>query len=188
MVLDFHKEHGLPVTIIRPSWLFGERDRITVARVVNAIRTGGMKLMGDGSNLLSAIYAGNVAQGCVLAARKDVAIGQIYNLSNNGKITQKELFDLYAKNLDCPPVEKKLPFKLALFAGFMMEVFGRLLRSKKPPLATRYAVWLMGRKVYFSTDKARQQLGWEPEVSYEDGVKRTVEWFLQQEQTQAAPE
>lgn len=185
MVMEFHKKHGLPVTIIRPSWLFGERDRATVKRVINAIRTGTMKIIGDGTNLLSAIYAGNVAQGCLLAAEKDIAIGQIYNLSNNGKITQQELFDLYAKYLHCPPTSKKVPFRVALFGAFMMEIFGRLFRRKKPPLATRYAIWLMGRRVYFSTDKAKLQLGWEPEVSYEEGVRRTVQWYLQQEQAES---
>ena len=181
LVHKAHHEQGLPITIIRPSWLFGERDRVTVRRVVKAIQSGSMKIIGDGTNRLNAIYAGNVAQACLLAAEKDVAIGQAYNVSNNGVITQQELFDTYAKYLGCGPVTKHVPFGLAYRAAFIMEVLWKLFHSKKPPLVTRYAAWLMGRKVYFSIEKAQKELGWEPAVSYEEGIRRTVEWYLAQE-------
>ena len=186
LVEKAHKEQGLGMTIIRPSWLFGERDRITVRRVITAIRSGSMKIIGDGTNRLNAIYAGNVAQACLLAADKDIANGQAYNVSNNGVITQQELFDTYAKYLDCPPISRHVPFGLAYRAALMLEALWKLFRSKKPPLATRYAVWLMGRKVYFSIEKAQKELGWQPEVNYEDGIRRTVQWYLAQEAEESA--
>ena len=186
LVCQAHRQQGLDITIIRPSWLFGERDRVTVGRVVNAIRTGSMKIIGDGSNRLNAIYAGNVAQACLLAAEKDVAIGQAYNISNNGVITQQQLFDTYAKYLGCGPVTKHVSFDLAYRGAFIMEVLWKLFRSKKPPLVTRYAVWLMGRKVYFSIEKAQKELGWKPAVNYEEGIRRTVEWYLAQETNESA--
>ncbi|NIA07867.1 MAG: NAD-dependent epimerase/dehydratase family protein [Actinobacteria bacterium] len=186
LVRKAHAEQGLAITIIRPSWLFGERDRVTVKRVVKAIRSGTMKIIGDGTNRLNAIYAGNVAQACLLAAEKEAAIGQAYNISNNGVITQQELFDTYAKYLDCEPISKHVPFGLAYRAAFMMEVLWKLFHSKKPPLLTRYAAWLMGRKVYFSIEKAQKELGWEPEISYEEGIRRTVQWYRAQEKSEAA--
>ena len=181
LVRKAHEEEGLETVIIRPSWLFGERDRVTVKRVVTAIRSGAMKIIGDGSNRLNAIYAGNVAQGCVLAADTDIANGQAYNLSNNGVITQQELFDTYAKYLKCEPISKHVAFGLAYRAALVMEALWKLFGSKKPPLATRYAVWLMGRKVYFSIEKAQKELGWEPEVGYEEGIRRTVESYVARE-------
>ncbi len=181
LVRKAHEEDGLEITIIRPGWLFGERDRLTIQRVIKAIRSGAMRMMGDGSNRLNAIYAGNVAQGALLAAEKDIANGQAYNMSNNGVITQQELFDTYAKYLKCEPITKHIPMGLAARAGLIMEALWKLFRSKKPPLITRYAVWLMGRKVYFSIEKAQKELGWEPEVSYEEGIRRTVEWYVGQE-------
>ena len=181
LVSKAHREKGLAITIIRPSWLFGERDRVTVKRVVKAIRGGSMKIIGKGDNRLNAIYAGNVAQACLLASQKDVAIGQDYNISNNGVITQQELFDTYAKYLGCEPIKKHVPFGLAYRLAFVLEVLYKLFHSKKPPLITRYAAWLMGRKVYFSIEKAQKQLGWDPAVNYEEGIRRTVEWYLAEE-------
>ena len=185
LVRKAHQEKGLAITIIRPSWLFGERDRVTVKRVVKAIRSGTMKIIGDGSNRLNAIYAGNVAQACLLAADKEAANGQAYNISNNGVITQQELFDTYAKYLGCEPIKKHVPLWLAVRAAFIMEVLWKLFHSKKPPILTRYAAWLMGRKVYFSIEKAQKELGWEPEVGYEEAIRRTVEWYMAQEQDES---
>jgi nucleoside-diphosphate-sugar epimerase len=181
LVQKVHQEQGLETVIIRPSWLFGERDRVTVKRVINAIRSGSMKIIGDGTNRLNAIYAGNVAQGAVLAGKVQEANGQAYNMSNNGVITQQELFDTYAKYLNCDPISKHVPFGLAYRAAFVMEVLWKMFRSKTPPLGTRYAVWLMGRKVYFSIEKAQKELGWEPEVGYDEGIRKAVEWYVAQE-------
>ena len=185
LVQKAHQEQGLEIVIIRPSWLFGERDRVTVKRVISAIRSGSMKIIGDGTNRLNAIYAGNVAQGALLAAGKEEANGQAYNMSNNGVITQQELFDTYAKYLNCEPISKHVPFGLAYRGAFVMEVLWKMFGSKKPPLGTRYAVWLMGRKVYFSIEKAQKELGWEPQVGYDEGVRRAVEWYVAQERLEA---
>ena len=188
LVRKAHQEQGLEIVIIRPSWLFGERDRVTIGRVVKAIRSGSMKIIGDGTNRLNAIYAGNVAQGALLAAAKEQANGQAYNMSNNGVITQQELFDTYAKYLNCEPISKHVPFGVVCRAALVMEALWKLFHSKKPPLITRYAAWLMGRKVYFSIEKAQKELGWEPEVGYEEGVRRAVKWYVAQEASQGPQE
>ena len=59
---------GLPLTVIRPSWLFGERDRTTVPRLIREFRRGRMMIVGKGDNPLSAVYAGVVADAAILAA------------------------------------------------------------------------------------------------------------------------
>lgn len=57
------------------------------------------------------------------------------------------------------------------------KIAGIMFKLKKPPLITRYAVWLMGRDTYFTADKARRELGWESTVKYTEGVPRTIDWF-----------
>ena len=95
-------------------------------------------------------------------------------------ITQQEYFDLLAGALGAAPVKRKVPYGLAYFAGFVLECLGHLLKSTKPPFVTRYAVWLMGRRSYFSADKARRELGWQASTTYEEGVPRTIAWYLGQ--------
>ncbi|MFQ5430304.1 MAG: NAD-dependent epimerase/dehydratase family protein [Phycisphaerae bacterium] len=174
-------------TVIRPSWLYGPRDRATLARLAAMIRQGKAKLLGNGDNRLNVVYAGNVAEACLLAADNPKAVGQAYNCSNDGELTQRQYFDLLADALGEPRVTRTVPFKVAYGAAFVLEVLGHLFKWKKPPMITRYAVWLMGRDTFFSADKARRELGWKATVGYEEGIPSTVRWFEGVERAAGSP-
>lgn len=185
IVWEAQQQKRIEVTVIRPAWIYGERDRATVARLVNMFRNGQAKILGRGDNRLNVVYAGNIAECAITAAHLPKAVGEAYNCSNDGVITQQQYFDLIAKSLGLPPVRRNVSYGLAYFVGFMLEVLGHMFQSKKPPMVTRYAVWLMGRRSYFSADKARRELNWQPTITYEVGVPRTIQWYLAQEGRQA---
>lgn len=166
----------LPVTVVKPSWLYGPRDRASLPRLIRAVRDGKAKLIGDGSNRLNLTHAANEANGCILAATSDKALGESYNLSNDGVITQAEYLNKIAESIGAKPVTKTVPYGLAYRAAFVMELFGHMLGRKRPPLVTRYSVWLMGRKCFFSCEKARRELNWQPTVTYAEGIPEAVRW------------
>lgn len=172
-----HAEQGLPLTVIRPSWLFGERDRTTVARLVERLTRGQVKLLGTGDNPLSAIDAALVAEASILAAEDPGSIGEAYNITDQGSITQAEYFNLWAKVLGLAPIRKRVPYRLAFAAGFAFEAIGRATGRKSPPLITRYAAWLMGRDLSYSTEKARTRLGWRPSRDYAESIARAARWL-----------
>ncbi|MBN1845136.1 MAG: NAD-dependent epimerase/dehydratase family protein [Sedimentisphaerales bacterium] len=176
------EQDQFPLTVIRPSWIYGIRDRTTIERFHRIMTSGKIKIIGSGDNRLNVVNASNAADACLLAAGNPVALGQAYNCSNDGAITQKEYLALWAEAFGCEPPTKKVPFWLASSVAFDCEVIWRLLRIKSPPFVTRYTIWLMGRLVYFPADKAREQLGWQPRISYAAGIAQTARWFLQQRQ------
>lgn len=181
MVMDYFRRYNLPVTIVRPSWMYGPRDRATLPRMAQMIRTGKIKLVGPGDNKLNVTYAGNVAECCILAADSPNSLGEVYAACSDGEITQKQFVDLLAKELGCPPVTRSVPYKVARAAAFVLEVIGHALKQKKPPMITRYAIWLYGRRTFFTPEKARRELGWKSTVSYEEGVKLAVDWLREHE-------
>jgi nucleoside-diphosphate-sugar epimerase len=174
-----HERGELPVTVVKPSWLYGQRDRASMPRLIRAIRKGKAKLLGDGTNRLNLTYAGNEAEGCILAATNEQALGESYNLACDGEITQAEYLNKIAECIGAEPVTKKVPYRVAYNAAFVMELFGHMFRKKTPPLVTRYSVWLIGRRCFFSSQKARNELGWQPTVGYEEGIERSVKWCLE---------
>ncbi|MBS3822015.1 MAG: NAD-dependent epimerase/dehydratase family protein [Bacteroidetes bacterium] len=178
MVWAAHEKGDIQATVVKPSWLYGPRDRASLPRIIRALRAGKGKLLGDGQNRMNLTYAGNEADGCILAATKSNAIGENYNLSCDGVITQAEYFNKIAECLHVPPVKKHVPYWLAYNAAFWMEFFGHLVGKKKPPLVTRYSIWLIGRQCFFSEEKARRELGWEATVGYDEGIQRSVKWCL----------
>jgi nucleoside-diphosphate-sugar epimerase len=176
---EYHEQGKVPVTVVKPSWLYGERDRASMPRLIRAIRAGKAKRIGDGTNRLNLTYAGNEAEGCILAATNPDALGESYNLSCDGEITQAEYLNKIAEQIGAKPVTKKVPYRVAYTAAFVMELFGHMFGKKKPPLVTRYSVWLIGRRCFFSSEKARKQLGWQPTVGYDEGIERAVAWCLE---------
>lgn len=172
------KAGKIELTVIRPAWIYGPRDRTTIARLVRMVQNGRAKILGRGDNRLNVVYAGNIAEAAITASTMKEANGEAFNCSNDGEITQQQYFDLVAKAAGAPPVTTHVPYRGAYTAGFLLECLGHLTNSPKPPFITRYAVWLMGRRSYFSAEKARKMLGWKPTVTYEVGVPMTVQWHL----------
>ena len=164
-------------TVVRPSWLYGPRDRITIPRVIPALMQKRAPIIGSGENYLNIIYAGDVAAGAILAANYPDAVGQAYNVCSEGEVKQVDLLNALTDALSLPRVTKHVPYGLAIRFAFVMECFKRLMISKKPPTITRRAIYLIGRSTRYSTEKARTQLGWKPAMNIQDGVQRTLEWF-----------
>jgi nucleoside-diphosphate-sugar epimerase len=171
------RSDGLRLTVIRPSWLFGERDRTTTARIVRRMQGPGVPLVGGGGNPLSAIYAGCVAEAAILASLKPSAAGQAFNITDQGSITQREFFTLWADALGLKAPKRHIPYPLLFWASLAVEAGARLIRRSRPPVITRYATWLMGRNLSYSTEKARRSLGWSAGLSYTKSIERTVEWY-----------
>ena len=176
---ELSRTEGLPLTVIRPSWLYGERDRTTVARLVDRLRRAGVPLIGPGDNPISAIYAGNVAEAALLAADSPRAVGQAYNITDQGPITQRDYFNLWAEAAGAPPVHRRRRYKVVFAGAFLLEAWGRLSGRPSPPVITRYATWLMARNLAYSTRKAREELGWSPGLGYRESIERTVRWYLE---------
>jgi nucleoside-diphosphate-sugar epimerase len=168
---------GPSVTIVRPSWIYGPRDRTSLPRLMAAFRAGRVTLIGSGDNLLNVVYAADVAEGAVLAANHPEAGGRAYNLCSEGEVTQRQFLDALTEVLGQPPVRRRVPFWLAYAGGFLSEVIGRAIFLKRPPHITRYAVGLVGRPTRFSIAWAREQLGWRPQVGARDGLRRTLDWW-----------
>jgi len=168
-------------TILRPPWFFGPRDRATLNRVVKALRSHKVAIIGSGGNFLSILPVSDVARGAILAAHEPGARGEAYNLTNGAGITQKDLLDLLTELLNLPPIQRHVPYFLAYQLAFYSELLGRILRQQRPPQITRRAVYMIGRSSLFDSKKAREQLSWEPQVPIRDAVRQSLEWFLAQE-------
>ncbi len=180
---DLARTRDLPLTIIRPSWLYGERDRITLKRLVTRLRANKFPLIGPGDNPLSAVYAGNVADAALLAADDPGSVGEAYNITHQGQLTQREFLTLLATAAGARPPYRTVSYPLVFTVALGFEAVGKLRNQARPPLITRYATWLMGRRVSYSTAKAETQLGWRPLVDNAQSINQSVAWYLSQNGT-----
>jgi len=174
-------------TIVRPCWIYGPRDRNTLPRVFKALRAGRAAIVGTGDNLLNCIYARDAADGVLRAAHHPGAVGRIYNLCSEGEISQRDFLNALTDALGRKRVRRRFPYWLAFAGGFLGEVIGRIIRLKRPPHITRYAVALISRPACYSIDRARKELGWQPRMPPLEGMRQSLEWYFTQEPAARPP-
>lgn len=169
------ERRGLPVTIVRPSAVYGERDRLMVPAVADIVRLPLVPVFGPGSNTLPVVYAGNVAEALelVLAAERG---RETFDIGLDHPLTQRALMEYLAKGLGRRARLFSIP------AGFVRGVVGALVRlgldtpgAKHLPL-DRVARLALGENPYLSA-RIRRELGWNPSHDHEAALVRSGQWF-----------
>ena len=140
-------------------------------------------MIGSGDNALNLVFAGDVARGMVRAAAVPAAARETYNLSASASFTQRQFLDALTGAMGLPSLTRRLPYWLAYRVGFLVELMAKALRVRRNLRITRHGVSLLGSSMTFSSAKAREQLGWVPEVAPLDGLAQTVAWYFGEART-----
>jgi len=173
----FHK-FGLAVTVLRPGFMYGPRDRRFLKRILEKLETNGFIFIGSGHNMLNLNYAGNFADSVVAAAKTEDSIGQAYNIANDDKTLDMEAFIYKVADLwGYERPKKHLPIPVAKIATNLMEGSAKLMRKKEPPLLTKTRLKFLSLNLEFDISKAKEQLGFKNNVSIDEGLITTKQWI-----------
>jgi 2-alkyl-3-oxoalkanoate reductase len=169
---------GLRAVALRPCVIYGEGDRQFSPRVAAALRLGrGMApLLGRGDNLLSVVYAGNVAA-AVLAALDHPEASGPYLVANDGGITLRGFLERFAAGLGVTPHLVPVPAGLAWHAARAVDAALRLVRPHVPLSTLKTAVQFLAHENPYCSDRAARELGWRPLVPPALAVERTGRAF-----------
>ncbi len=180
MVLAANTQN-LRTTALRPHLVWGPGDTNLIPRLLARGRSGQLKQVGNGENLVDISYIDNVATAHILAAdnlqNEATAAGQAYFVSQGEPVNLWNwINDLFGR-LAIPPVAKQISFPKAYTAGFILEKLYVLLGKKEEPPMTRFLAEQLAKSHWFSIEKARRDLRYLPEVSTDEGVDRLVAWL-----------
>ena len=162
---------GLETVIIRPKAIFGPGDTTLLPRLLAAGRAGRLAQLGDGMNLVDLTYVDNVVHALRLALTRPDAAGRVFTITNGQPVRLWEVIRRIVGAAGCS-INRRVPYPIAYVAAALMEARGRLTATE--PLLTRYGVALLGRTQTYCIDAARRWLGYEPVVSVEEGLERTL--------------
>jgi nucleoside-diphosphate-sugar epimerase len=175
--------HGLEVVILRPATVYGPHSDDVVGEMARALTAGHMVLVAGGRSTAGLSYVENVVDAGIAAIQNGAAPGQAFNVTDGLSITWREFLGDLAEGLGCRPPRWSLPYGVAYGLAFSLEHGYRLLRRttrlRTSPLLSRQAVHVLGRDQDFSNARARATLGWEPRVSYRNGLEATLAWLRQ---------
>jgi len=165
---------GLEPVIVRPGvWPFGPRDPI-LSRLMAALRRGLFPLVEGGRAVINTAYVGNLAEGLLLAATVPAAANRLYLIADEGAPTWHEVLAELARLLGVAPRWLMVPGGAAALLGHAVEGVWTAVRPKEAPPISRYAAALMRRDLHFSLAAAQQELGYQPLLSWQQGLQRSV--------------
>lgn len=162
-------ERNLQLSVVRPANVFGVGSRPWVEAMLKQMRQGLPALIGDGERDAGLCYVENLVDLLKLAATHPHAVGRVYNGCDNFGVTWKQhTFDL-ARLADLPK-PRSLPAGLARAAATACEAAWRILRLPDRPPVTHETVNLTNAHHRIPNDRARQELGYAPRVSYAEAL------------------
>jgi nucleoside-diphosphate-sugar epimerase len=173
----FAAEHRINMTIIEPAWVYGEREFTTgFYAYIKTVEQGVRFLPGSLRNTFHVIYARDLARAYLLAWQKQLPGIERILIGNSEPESMHRIFSLFCSKAGLKP-PRPIPRGAAYPAGFVLEVFGTLFRTKNPPLLSRGRVNMFYDSIGYSVKKAERILGFTSEYSLEQGIRNTVTWY-----------
>ena len=172
------KKYNVPIVVIRPPLVYGPgvSDSSRVLMFLKLIHKGMFRIIGHGNNLVSLCYIDNLVNGVLLAGSDSKAAGQTYFLSDARPYTINEIAEAIAREEGRQVPLPHLPLWTAGIISAALTLPARLFGFTSP--LTRNTVKELKNSWYLDITKARSELGYEPRVAFEEGLKKTVAWFL----------
>jgi nucleoside-diphosphate-sugar epimerase len=133
--------------------------------------------VGDGGKELNTVYVDDVVRAALLADESARAAGQVYNVTDGRNTTICEFVTHVAELLGVPPPTRHVPAAVAKVAAAIMESAARAAGAKSPPPLNRSRLRFLYYNQRYSIEKARQELGYDPQVSYKEGLPPALAWI-----------
>ena len=160
---------GFETVVVRPRLIWGAGDTTLLPQLVEAVQKGRFAWIGGGSHLTSTTHVENVVEGLLRAAERGRA-GAVYFITDGEPVVFRDFITelLETQGLDVP--NRSVPAALAGTMARGSEAVWRLFRLKGTPPLTRLAYWLSAQECTIDISRAREELGYEPVRSREDGM------------------
>ncbi|MDE5558718.1 MAG: dTDP-glucose 4,6-dehydratase [Ruminococcus sp.] len=153
LVMAYYRTYGLPVTISRCSNNYGPYhfpEKLIPLMIVNALADKPLPVYGEGLNVRDWLYVKDHCRAIDLIIHNG-KLGEVYNVGGHNEMKNIDIVKLICKELGKP---ESLIINVEDRKGHDM----------------RYAI---------DPTKIHNELGWLPETKFEDGIKKTIEWYLE---------
>jgi len=168
------RKRGLETVIVRPAPVYGTGSRVLpeMLRLLRKIGSLGVPFPGNGENLVPLVHARDLGRAIMLAGLRPEAAGQIFNLTDGVKHRWRDLLETALGLKDRRLRLLPLPIFLLKPPAFIADLFTYPF-GISGDLASY--VDYFSRDIFFENRKARERLGWTPEVNLNEGIREMIE-------------
>lgn len=186
-----HARGDLKVVILRPTVVYGPASHF-VLQIMREARTGAVTMFDQGSGICNPVYIDDVCDAINAALVSGDALGEAMFINGDHNVSWGEFIQTFAALRSPAPAMRSLPSAEALLYWAehppvqVISLMGRValkikrLAGWQPPVAPWPPLGRVQRETFpiaFTNDKAKQLLGWAPQVDFVQGVARTRAWL-----------
>ena len=172
-VNEAYKTGKIETVIFRPCWFYGPTQPKRQTTFFKMIKKGNPIIFGSGNNLRSMSYVDNTCEALLLAAETPVANGQTYWVADERPYSSNEIYGTIARLLEVkhykPMYLPNISSTLCLWADKVLQELGLYIQEF-------HVAGEMNKDIACSIDKAKKELGYNPKVDLEEGMRRSIEW------------
>ncbi len=174
-------EAGLDAVIVRPPWFYGPHQPARQTTFFKLVRTGRFPVIGNGDQVRSMVYVDNLVQGVMRAELVPTPPGRGWWIADADPYTVHEIVEtvgraLTAEGFDVVPNRTRLPAVAARVAELADATIQRSGRYNQQ----LHVLGEMGKNIACDISVAREELGYEPDIALEEGMRRSIRWCLAQ--------
>lgn len=182
LVKEVEAAGRIETVIVRPPWFYGPNPPPRQVLFFSMIRSGKIPIVGSGDNLRSMVYTDNLSEGLLLAGFVEKARGKIYWIADRRPYSMNEIVDTVERLLE---------------EEFKITVSHK--RVRLPGIVSELAMWVdagvqslglynqkihvlseMNKTIACSIAKAENELGYDPKVDLQEGMRRSLAWCIEQ--------
>jgi nucleoside-diphosphate-sugar epimerase len=174
LVRTFH-QRGLPAAILRPAAIYGPGDPERFLMIFRRVSRGNFPMFGNGKTLYHPLYIDNLVDAFVAAMAEGVGDGEAYLIADDEYLEIEDLVKRVGKALKVDVKIPHYPVWPVVAVGHVVEKACRPF-GITPPIFPRRVDWYRQNRA-FKIDKAKRDLGYEPKVAIDEGLRRTADWY-----------
>jgi nucleoside-diphosphate-sugar epimerase len=160
---------GFATMALRPRFVWGKGDTTLLPEMVATVESGRFAWVGGGRNVTDTTHVDNVVEGLVLTAEKGRS-GEAYFVTDGEPVVFREFVTALLRTQGVEPPDRSLPAWTAAPMARICEAAWKLLPLPGEPPMTSFRSWLLTQECTIDIAKAREELGYRPIVSHEQGL------------------
>jgi dihydroflavonol-4-reductase len=173
-VLSAFGNRGLPAVVVRPTFTYGPGDPHKLG-LFKAINKGRFLFINGGKSVNHPVFIDDAIAGILLAMQAGRP-GEVYIIGGSRPVTKRELAYTIADALEVSRPRINIPRWVAQSGAFVLEAAGRIAHFE--PMLTGSRVVMMSENFGYSIAKAQNELGYNPQVSLQEGIQLTADSYV----------
>jgi len=176
LVKEFYDKGYIETLSLRPRAIIGKGDTTVMPRLIRAQKSGKLRIIGDGKNIVDITSVKNVVHAIDLSIKSDKnSLGQSYNITNDEPVLIWEFIDKAFKKLGLNLNRNNISFDIMYNIAKVLENVSKF--TNKEPILTCYGVGVLSKSMTLNIEKAKTILGYKPIQNNDQALEDFVDWY-----------